>query len=476
MALTVTNINTLSLLNILNRTSNAQSNTLTRLSTGLRINRGQDDPSGLIALKGVESELTGVNAAIASTQRTDAIMSVADKSLTEVSNLLGEIQSLAAASSSSAGLTASQLAANQSQIDNAIASIDRIVRTTQFDGKKLLDGALGIDVSGVDSTKLTDVRVYNRNPSADSETVSISVVTAATRAATNGASEALMGTSAEVATTISIKGALGTQVIEIAKDENLSSVAAKINEVTGQTGVVASQTSDTAAIHLRSQGYGSSQFVKVSVLEGGTTYDAEDFHAVNETGTDAVVRVNGQMAGADGKEVYYNANGLSLSFKLTDAANVADASATFTVDSNSGATFQLGTDASTRTTIGISGLFPQELGTGEAGEVLSSLKSGGAHDLTTDPAKAAEVAAAAGRQIATLQGRIGGFQKYQVQTAMNAMTSMKESLTTVKSSIADVDYAAETAELSRQNVLMQSAISLLGLANQQSALVLSLLR
>lgn len=55
------------------------------------------------------------------------------------------------------------------------------------------------------------------------------------------------------------------------------------------------------------------------------------------------------------------------------------------------------------------------------------------------------------------------------------MNATKESLTSVKSIIGDVDYAAETAELTRQNVLLQSAISLLGMANQQSAQVLSLL-
>ena len=56
-----------------------------------------------------------------------------------------------------------------------------------------------------------------------------------------------------------------------------------------------------------------------------------------------------------------------------------------------------------------------------------------------------------------------------------SMTATKESLSAVKTLIGDVDYAAETSELTRQNVLMQSAMSLLGMANQQSAQILSLL-
>lgn len=401
MALTITNVNSLNLLNILNRTQQAQSTSLYRLSTGLRINRGMDDPAGLLAIKALESELTSVNAAIVSNQRTDAMLSVADKSLDEVSSLLGEIQSLAAASSNQAGLTGSQLAANQSQIDNAIASIDRIIRTTEFNGAKLLDGTLGINVSG--GTTLDDIHVYSRNPNAASNTLNVAVQTVASQAATSGTGY-VANNSASEATTITVKGALGTQVIEIAANENLSSITAKINDVTAMTGVTASQTGAAAAIHLKSSAYGSDAFVKVSIIEGGTQNGSGTFNSVDEAGVDAAVTINGQTAAADGKQVFFSLNGLSLSFKLSATSNVADYTTSFTVDSDGGATFQLGTDSSMRVTLGIDGFYSQQLGTGVAGETLSALKSGGTYDLVSDPAKAAEIAAEARSQVATLQG------------------------------------------------------------------------
>ena len=74
------------------------------------------------------------------------------------------------------------------------------------------------------------------------------------------------------------------------------------------------------------------------------------------------------------------------------------------------------------------------------------------------------------------RGRIGGFQKFQVRTSLASLNDTKEALTKARGVINDVDYAAETAELNRQNILMQSAISLLGVASQQSSQVLSLLR
>ena len=78
--------------------------------------------------------------------------------------------------------------------------------------------------------------------------------------------------------------------------------------------------------------------------------------------------------------------------------------------------------------------------------------------------------------MATVQGRLGGFNKFQVQSSINSLNATKKGLEDARSIIGDVDYAAETAELNKQNVLLQAAISLLGLANQQSSSILSLLR
>lgn len=468
MGLTVNNINTLNLLNIVNRTSNRQSDVLTRLSTGARINRGADDPAGLIALRSLESEITATDASISSNQRTDAILNVADQALGEVSSLLGQIQSLAQASANSAGLSADELAANQSQIDNAISAIDRIIGSTQFNGRKLLDGSLAINTSGVDSDDITDVRVFNRDSGSTSQSLTVRLDSAAERAAMTG----FATSSATTATTISIQGRLGTAVIEVAAGENLSSITAKINDATAQTGVVASQTSDTAAIALRSQDYGSANFVRVSVLEGDTT----NFTGGNDSGVDAEVSVNGQSAAVDGLNVNFSAGRTNLTFNITESFNQSAAGTTssFSVTTG-GATFQLGTDSSTRETLGIDGLRSQQLGSATLG-YLSSLKSGGASSLLNDPSAAAAIAAEAAQQVAKIQGRIGGFQKFQVQTALNSAQATKKGLETARSVINDVDYATETAELNRQNVLLQSAISLLGLANQQSGQILSLLR
>ena len=463
MGLTLTNINTLSLLNILNRTSANQSNSLTRLSTGSRINSGKDDPAGLIAVRSLDTELTAVNAALTNNQRTDSMLSVADKSLNEVASLVNEIEALAVSSANKDGLSADEIAANQAQVDNALAAIDRIIGTTQFNGKKLLDGSFGVNSSGVDSTKITDLKVFSRVT--DSTNLTVSVTGAASQA-----TFALAGAVATADTSISVQGKDGTATFEIATGEALSAVEAKINAATAQTGVTASNSGGT--LSLLSSDYGSDAFVRVTVISGDTV----NVNAGNDSGVDASVTVNGQAAAVDGRDVNYQANGVSVSFSLTAGYNDGTVSGdeSFSI-TDGGATFQLGTNTNTRSTIGIDGLYTQQLGSAAQG-FLQSLRGGGTNSLVNDPNQAAQIARDAAKQVAKVQGRLGGFQKFQVQSAINQQTASQESLTSAISTIKDVDYAAETAELNRQNVLLQSSISLLGLANQQSSQILALLR
>jgi flagellin len=455
----------LSLLNILNRTSADQSQSLTRLSTGSRINRGADDPAGLIASRVLDTELTAVNAAITNNQRTDSMLNVAEKAINEVSGLINEIKSLAIQSANEDGISADEVAANQAQIDEALTAINRIIGSAEFNGKKLLDGSLGITTTGVDTTKLSDLRVFSRDPNA-ATSLTVALNTAATQA-----NASLATTSAASDTSVQIQGRNGSVTINVTAGEALSSVEAKIDAATTQTGVEG--VISGGALVLRSSDYGSSAFVRSTIISG----DSTNFSAVNDSGSDAVVTVNGQATAVDGLTVNYTSNGTSLTFNLTEDYNdgTVTGNESFNVENAGGATFQLGVTANTRSTIGIDGLYASQLGSAVTG-YLETLRGGAANSVVNDPNQAAKIATEAAEQIAKAQGRLGGFQKFQVKTAMAQQTAAKEGLTSALSTIRDVDYATETANLNRQNVLLQSAISLLGLANQQSSQILSLLR
>jgi len=479
MGLTVTNANTLNLLNIVNKTSTAQSSVLTQLSTGLKINKGADDPAGLIAMESLTAELTAVDAALNNNQRADSMLSVADGALAEISSLLTEVESLVMASSSDAGLSASEKAANQAQIDSAIASIDRIVSTTSFNGKKLLDGTQSIRTTGVDNNSVTNLRVFSRGNGSTNTTVSVNRTTSAqTASATFG--QIATSTTASGASTVAITGSLGTATINIASGATQAEMVTLINNAKDLTGVSAVATS--TSIDLDSTGYGSDEFIAVDVLSGGYMNGAGTGDDIQNTsrseGVDAAITINGVQAGVDGLDVNYNANGISLNFSLTESfgsGQVAAESTSFTVQAAGGATFQLGTDATTRSTIGIDSLASYKLGGSDSGGFLNELQSGAAASLDNDTETALKVVRQAISDVASARGRIGGFQKFQVQTSINSLNATKSGLTDARSVISETDYAVATAELNRQSVLLNSGISLLGLANQQSSQILSLL-
>jgi flagellin len=460
------------LLNIVNRTSAAQSNVLTQLSTGLKINKASDNPAGLIAMENFNAELTAVNAALDNNQRADAMLTTAESGLTELSSLLLEVEKLTLASASDSTLSQAEISANQSQIDAALESIDRIVNTTTFNGKQLLNGSQAINVTGVDPNTADNLRVFARGPSSSDLSVTAKVKTAAAKAKTT--ITLASGKTLTEATEIVVSGTEGSATISLGVGDTVATMATKINAATASTGVTA--TVNTTNLDLQTSGVGSDEFVQMDVLSGGTMTGAPNMISLaRTTGTDAVVTVNGRDLTADGADVSYSANGYSLSFSLGTALDAVNDTETFTIKATGGMTFQLGSGVNTRSTIGVDSLATYRLGGGDAGAHLSDLKSGGSADLSAGTANSLKAVRKAIEQVASAKGRIGGFQKFQIQPSINSLNAQAESLTKAKSVVADTDFAAATAELNRQSVLLNSGISLLGLANQQASQILALL-
>ncbi|WP_168563738.1 flagellin N-terminal helical domain-containing protein [Crateriforma spongiae] len=167
------------------QTSNRDLQTsLTRLSTGLRINSGSDDPAGLIASEALRSEITSLGKAVSNTQRASQIISTADSALGEVSSLLNDIRGLVVEAANSGALSPDEIAANQLQIDSSLEAINRIAQTTTFQGRRLLDGSLDfVTQGGSNFGTITDLQIDQANLGAlGAIDVDIEVVAAATKA------------------------------------------------------------------------------------------------------------------------------------------------------------------------------------------------------------------------------------------------------------------------------------------------------
>src|SRR5262245_14781792 len=182
-----TNVSSLVAQNTLGRSNTALNQALTRLSTGLRINTGKDDPAGLIASENLRSDITSIKKAISNTDRANQVIATADSSLGQVSSLLNDIRGLVTESANTGALSDEQIAANQLQIDSSLTALNRIAQTTEFQGRRLLDGSLDfLTTAGSNFSRLTDLSIEQANLGASGSTpVSIAVSAAAPSAQVN---------------------------------------------------------------------------------------------------------------------------------------------------------------------------------------------------------------------------------------------------------------------------------------------------
>jgi flagellin len=179
-----TNVTSLVAQNILGRSNKSLEQALNRLSTGLRINTGKDDPAGLIASENLRSDITSIQRAIGNTDRANQVIATADSALGQVSSLLNDIRGLVTESANTGALSDEQITANQSQIDASLAALNRIAQTTEFQGRRLLDGSLDfLTTAGSNFTRLSDLSIEQANLGASgTQSVAIAVSAAATNA------------------------------------------------------------------------------------------------------------------------------------------------------------------------------------------------------------------------------------------------------------------------------------------------------
>src|SRR6478752_7292343 len=207
MARINTNVASITAQRGLAKSQKSLSDTLQRLSSGLRINRGADDPAGLIASEGLRSEITGINQAVDNSQRASNVISTTEGALNEVASLLLNDKGLVVQAANSGALSPDEIAANQLQVDSAVESITRISNTTTFAGLHLIDGSLDYLTSGVNTSALTSLQISQANFGTNTTVpVQVNVLTSARQADLEFKSSANTGT-----VTIQITGNAGTQ-------------------------------------------------------------------------------------------------------------------------------------------------------------------------------------------------------------------------------------------------------------------------
>jgi flagellin len=459
------NISSLQAINRLNKNNSDLATRLQRLSSGLKINAGKDAPAALIASETLRSEIGGINQAMDNSQRASNVINTAEGALGEVSALLLEVQSLTVEAANSGALSPEEIKANQLQVDSILNSVNRIANTTQFNGVKLLNGSLDYTTSGVASTAIDVVQV-NTSKLPDNGSVSIAVEVLASaelgQVVFNGAT---VGASA---VTIEVAGNAGAEQLSFAGGTTISSVATAVNQLTAATGVSA-VVSGTDLV-FNSTAFGSRQFVSVQTVNGAFT-EGKDF------GADAAVNINGNKAEVDGITASVRNSNLDIELKLDAAFAQSTAQTSFAI-TGGGARFQIGSQVNRQgqVHVGISSVSTTKLGDDVVG-FLSELASGGSASLVSgNTIDAQRILTESIRQVATLRGRLGAFQKNILETNVNSLAVALENVTSSESAIRDADFASETAALTRAQILVQANTSVLSQANASPQNVLSLLQ
>jgi len=227
MASILNNITALSAQRNLNNTNAMMDRTVTRLSTGLRINQAKDDAAGLAIANNLRKDVTVLNQAVRNANDGISIVQTADNALNEVTNLLTRAAQLAeeAASSTSGADNGDAKAALDAEFQSILTEIDRMGNTLQFNGTTLFDGSASFDIK-VGSGTSTVISITSSDGLGDLSASNLSL--SSDNLNTNSdAATALGHISAAIATISSWRGDLGAIQARLETTINTLSVSSE---------------------------------------------------------------------------------------------------------------------------------------------------------------------------------------------------------------------------------------------------------
>ena len=515
-----TNMNAQLAANAITKNERAMSQTMERLSTGLRINSAKDDAAGLGIATRMTSQVNGLNQAVRNANDGISMIATADGAAAEITDMLQRMRELAVQAASET-VSAADVTNINVEFKQLATGIEQIADNTQFNGMNILNGTgrSGVDTDGTFTFQLgsnngqTEALEFNDFQLAGGAAVAAVAgkmdfagitATALALAKTNDTDITfdINGTAATL--DVSTVGSAGSKaVLEIAMTDAQAHASTTATTMTFQdkndvdyalAGVVAwTAVSDVVAAwntaHQTTSGLTASEVLSAA---GATTH-----FRLTETNTPtAVIDVSADwsITGVDTSNVWVT-NGANAQITATDSTvatlSVAQAAAALgTVDGHtftaSGAGGVLQSLQATGTT-SATHYMTSSLGAGvetTAGVTVGVAGVMGAN-LSGMVAASATITATTASILTTLDTAMTGVESQRAKygAMQNRLTHAVDNLTNVSqnssaslSRIQDADYAAETTELARTQIISQAATAMLSQANQQAQSVLALLK
>ena len=491
-----TNISSLNAQRNLTSSGKLLSQSLQRLSSGLRINSAKDDTAGLAISDRMNAQVRGLNQAARNANDGISLAQTAEGALGEITNNLQRIRELAiqSANATNTGTDRASLDAESSQL---ISEITRVATQTQFNGLSLLDGnftnkAFQVGANANQTISISSIANAQATALGSNTLTGVGSIigaggtglykVAAAAPGNNGVAAMLAATNFNITT---VNG--GTSApIAYAANSDAKTIAAAINNAASGAGITATAT-NTASLNALVLGTGATAFTMTlnGAAISATVSDPTDLTnlmgAINgaqaTTGVTATFTSTSSKAGltlttSDGRDIVmanFDGDG-------TTASTINFGNQTLTGDGGSDSSIKSGV-ISLASTKGSFTLANAATDVFTAAGQASAFSGVATVSLTTDTNAQAAISVidAALGQIDSSRGELGAIQNRFESTIANLM-NVSENISAAKSRIVDADFATETASLTKSQILQQAGLAMLSQANQVPQAALTLLK
>jgi flagellin len=481
MALSInTNVASLNAQRNLEKSQETLSTSLQRLSTGLRINSAKDDAAGLAITTRFTTQINGLNQAVRNANDGISLAQTGEAAIDEITNNLQRIRELAVQSANST-YSASDREAMDSEVQQRLAEIDRIGSQTSFNGTKLLDGSFGHASFQVGANV--------------GETIGVNLAT--------GVKSNQIGQTSTSETNVGV-GALAADTVNIAVGDNDAvtideSVEGKAKGQTADSAFAKAEAINSAGVFGLSATATNSVdtgFAAITSTAAGGTYSLTindvkifDGAATNSTGTsptadEVVNQVNqnsvesgviAKINDTDDGIVFTAADGREIDLVETQtnavSGGLAGGSATHYGQLTLSSSETIRVVGGLNSGNGNIGMALADESVGLGSETLSSVTVSSV-DNSNDAIQRIDSALSS---VSTLRSEFGAVQNRFESTITNLQT-ISENLSASRGRILDADFAAETANLTKAQILQQAGTAILAQANALPQAALSLLQ
>jgi len=496
MSVINTNISALSAQASLRRSAIDSSTSMERLSTGIRINSAKDDAAGLAISTRMTANIRGMAAAIRNSNDGISLTQTAEGSLSAIQNNLQRIRELAVQSANSGNSQSDRNSLNL-EAQQMITEIDRVAANSAFNGSKLLDGTFKDQQfqvgSGNDTTDRISISIGNAKASAlgvvgattgNSSSSFTGAVTSSALAAGDLAIEgfAISATSSDGVSSANASASAIAKANAINASSSLTGVTAsvKANVYENSSAIAASATGAVNAGDLLINGVDIGALSAASDAAGRANQLVSAINAkTSQTGVSAVIKSGQtailQLTATDGRNITTTLAG-TVPGSLTNfaAANSNTSYAGITLTSTTGkSSVVVGGGAGGVDKIGLAANAVSVSLTASTvtGQTVSSV------DLSSqaNSQKALSILDAAIDTVTNSRANLGAYQN-RFEAAISNLETTSTNLQASRSRILDTDYAKETTNLAKSQIVQQAATAMLAQANQSSQSVLALLK